>query len=495
MLNYYSSLSSVYILTDDAGEAGGSNQNAFLGRLDVAARELLFSRLVEPARSRAPKAAWQGGLRESNFNPRVGMGGSSRDARVVSAALRVAPPNRPERTRTLVFNITERHLASLFAGAADTGGGRMYIVDDAGAVISASDQPLVGTRAAALARVPLRSPYGSFVSPDGATQTLYYRLATPGWVLVREIPLALYSGEILRLRNTLVAVWLASLLAIFVISVLWLSRIIRPLGLLAGRLRDMSAGRLGLTIEPVPRNELALVIERFNEMSRSIVELIARNEQMQREKRELEIGALQAQINPHFIYNTLNMIKWMAAMQKAGNIVDAVVALSNILTPVFRDSGTTFTLREELAYLGNYVQIMDWRFGGGITFASDIAAATLERRVPKFILQPLIENAILYGMPRPRTAIEIRVSALETADTLVVAVDDSGVGMPEEKRRALARAMEEGAMDAVVPHGSIGIPNVDRRIRLYGAPYGVGLESSALGGTRVVITLPLPAGS
>src|SRR5690606_9101969 len=113
---------------------------------------------------------------------------------------------------------------------------------------------------------------------------------------------------------------------------------------------DMSRGELGLTFDKVPNNEFGMVTRRFNEMSLSIVDLLKKTNEMQEKRRELEIEALQNQINPHFLYNSLNMIRWMASTVKADHIVNSVVALGNILRPAFTSKDAMCTLRDELSY-------------------------------------------------------------------------------------------------------------------------------------------------
>jgi sensor histidine kinase YesM len=156
-------------------------------------------------------------------------------------------------------------------------------------------------------------------------------------------------------------------------------------------MREMGRGELGRVSTDIPGNELGYVVKQFNEMSMNISELVKKNELMQKEKLKSEMEVLQAQINPHFLYNTLNMIKWMAAVMNAENIVQSIVALGNILSPVFKSDEIMWTVRQELEYVDNYMKIMNWRFGKRIEFVIEADERLLDSECPKFVIQPLMK--------------------------------------------------------------------------------------------------------
>ncbi|MDG0812741.1 sensor histidine kinase [Cohnella rhizosphaerae] len=192
-----------------------------------------------------------------------------------------------------------------------------------------------------------------------------YRINALDWILVNEIPVSLFIRDILTLRLIVVTMFIFSLASAAILSKYWIRRITRPLNSLTTVVRRMGQGNLGLTLELDLKNELGILIAQFNKMSRNIQELIEQKESIQEEKRTIEIGALQSQINPHFFYNTLNTIKWMAIMVKADNIVESIATLGDYLQPMFKQ-GMLCNIREEIDYIENYIKIMNYRMAGGV---------------------------------------------------------------------------------------------------------------------------------
>jgi sensor histidine kinase YesM len=262
---------------------------------------------------------------------------------------------------------------------------------------------------------------------------------------------------------------------------------------LAGKMQDVGSGKLGVTLPRVPKNELGVVIRRFNEMSVNIADLVQRNGEILEEKRKLEIEALQAHINPHFIYNTLNMIKWMAVMTKSKNIVDSIVSLGNLLRPAFKSMDPMCTLSEEIDYIENYLRIMNWRFGNGITLEINVPGGLLCCRTPRFILQPVVENSVVHGLRLPENRIDIRIRATGQGGVLDIVISDTGTGIPGDMLAGIRDRLNGGAgYRGSHDDGSIGLYNVNRRIKLYfGVEYGLQLESRVGEGTDVTIRLPL----
>src|SRR5690606_17253912 len=288
-----------------------------------------------------------------------------------------------------------------------------------GTILSGSEKQDIGTTS--LFRPPQdeEEKYGSY---DGGgsvpVQVVYFKLGHADWYMVKEIPLNQFSEQIQKTQIFLVLVIIVSLIVIFIITYFWLKKMIEPLRVLAHKMMDVSRGELGVTFSKIPNNEFGMVIRRFNEMSLSIVELIRKTNEIQEKRRVLEIEALQNQINPHFLYNTLNMIRWMASSIKADQIVNSIVALGNILRPAFASKDAMCTLRDELSYLENYIKIMNWRFSNSVHFLIEVDEACLDYRVPRLILQPIIENSIKFGMQDELQEIRIHVEVIENEEDL-----------------------------------------------------------------------------
>jgi two-component system sensor histidine kinase YesM len=192
----------------------------------------------------------------------------------------------------------------------------------------------------------------------------------------------------------------------------------------------------------------------------------------EKNKRDLEYRMLQSQINPHFLYNTLNSIKWMATIQNATGIAEMTTALSRLLKTLSKDIRKEVPLREELALLDDYMVIQKYRYGNSVNFEKQVPEDLLDTPIPRFILQPLVENAIFHGIePKGSGTIEFCASRRD-ADVLL-SLNDDGVGMGSEAT------------------SGTGLRNIDERLRCaFGDGYGISIKSKDGKGTTVTVRLP-----
>ena len=238
-------------------------------------------------------------------------------------------------------------------------------------------------------------------------------------------------------------------------------------------------GRLGLGIQRMQ-----------SEIKNLLYQAIQREQNLKR----AEITALQAQINPHFIYNTLNTVRIMADMQNASGISHVVRALGRILRVTFSRSGDMVTVEEELRTLEDYFYILRVRHKGAIVFTVDVTDGKLLKcRMLKFILQPLIENAVFHGIEPCGAGGTVAVSVAAEGDRLLIRVHDDGVGIEREKLTRLLDAdapAESELADEGISAG-LGVNNINRRIKMvYGEEYGLAYDSKAGEYTCVTVLLP-----
>ncbi len=489
----YDYIESIYIIGDVQGVIGGTNSTTLVHSNRDWLKRFVDSDIFLNSHQVFPSMSIEGGIDKSYYNPYVS---SPRDGKVISMARGVRPLYESQTKSVLILNVDEQYLSSIYATALEAGKGDMYIVDEEGIVISSSNEADIGYNSPILPALGTaeHGDYGSYENGEtGAPmQTVYYKLKNSNWYMMKEIPLNQFSEQIYSMQSLLVLVILISLIVMFIISYFWLKKMTRPLHILAHKMKDMSRGELGVTFPHIPNNEFGMVIRRFNEMSLSILDLVTKNNEMQEQRRELEIEALQNQINPHFLYNTLNMIRWMASIIKADNIVNCIVALGNILRPAFTSKDPMCLLRDELSYLENYIKIINWRFSNSVIFTIDVDDSYLDHQIPRFILQPLIENSITFGREEDGHAIHIRVEVYEEDEDFIVSVIDSGVGIDPLKLKQLNERLQLG-VDHSVAKGTgngIGLYNVNKRVQLnYGMQYGVRLVPRKVG-TEVQIRLP-----
>lgn len=230
-------------------------------------------------------------------------------------------------------------------------------------------------------------------------------------------------------------------------------------------------------------DEMGRLNASFNRMTREYRQHLERSVQHERELNETELSMLQAQLNPHFLYNTLDSVKWLGVT----NHVPQVAAMATSLAALLRAgiSGDKFiTLEQELELLEKYMDIQSVRFEDRFTWETDVDEKYQHCLVPKLILQPLVENAVIHGVANMEDGY-IKLSASAEGNTLVLSVEDNGQGIPPEILSRLQNPERE------MPAGHLGLRNVDRIVRLYyGEEYGISAVSSPGMGSRVELRLP-----
>ena len=230
-----------------------------------------------------------------------------------------------------------------------------------------------------------------------------------------------------------------------------------------------------------------IIARSVNQMAKETERLMESRIQDEKKKHELEYKMLQNQINPHFLYNTLNSIKWMASIQNATGIVEMTVSLSRLLMSVAKTNKTLVPLSRELGLLEDYFVISRYRFGGSITTQVDVPEEFLDCNIPIFSLQPLAENAIFHGFEAGNRAGAVMVTARSVdKNRLEIIVQDNGVGMDEDTIRDLfVENNSQGLFNKV------GVRNVHARLQYeFGAEYGVHVESTFGEFTRVIVSIP-----
>lgn len=211
-------------------------------------------------------------------------------------------------------------------------------------------------------------------------------------------------------------------------------------------------------------------------------------------KKQAEIKVLQNQINPHFLYNTLDCIRGMAIEQGADNIEEMTRALSGMFRySISRKGKTKALMEEELANVNNYLRIQQYRFRNKINITETIDPAAKKCCVPKLLIQPIVENAVFYGLEPKTGERNLNIEAYCTGKKLIVKVEDNGVGMSFDKLRTINDAMCSGVSMGDNGRGTqLGIVNVNERLRLlYGEEFGLRIFSCPKVGTTIEMVLPI----
>lgn len=276
----------------------------------------------------------------------------------------------------------------------------------------------------------------------------------------------------------------------------WLERVItRPVEALQKRIEAVGSGSFAPDRAVEWNNELGDIGRGINQLAENVDSLMTRRVEDERRKQELEYRMLQNEVNPHFIYNTLNSIRWMATIQHAPGIAEMVTAFARLTKSISKGTQKLVPLQEELALLNDYFTIQQYRYGGDLEIeVSRIESETLCRDclIPRFTLQPLVENAIFHGL-EPKGghgSVLLDISTDPDTGDVLLRITDDGVGMPPEVVAHLLDEPAEGAEKAE-KFRHVGLWNVNRRIRYsFGEGYGLTIESEEDVGTEVTIRLP-----
>ena len=292
------------------------------------------------------------------------------------------------------------------------------------------------------------------------------------------------ASELQRAVFTMVAV--AVLLAAVVILLISYT-FTRPIGKLMTAMKEIEKGDFKIQVVNKSRDEIGRLTESFNFMVSKIDHLVKEVYQEKIAQKNAELEALQAQINPHFLYNTLDSINWMLMDIGADDISDVVVSLGDILKYSIHGKDVLVPLNEEVQYIESYLCIQKNRLEDRLCTSMEIQKEARACMVPKLILQPMVENAILHGIEPMKDGGRVRITAGLEQQNLLITIEDNGPGMaPEELEQCRAAVYSEsGATD------SIGMRNVHRRLRLhFGEEYGLAIESRHQEGTIVTLRMP-----
>ena len=311
-----------------------------------------------------------------------------------------------------------------------------------------------------------------------------------GIMVYETITLDSLKNDRIMMIQTVIIMFTACLIFGFILSVLITNQIKKPIDRLVRHIGDVAAGDFTRDPDIEGEDEIGTVGKVVNDMSEQIDTLMAERLEVEKEKGDLELKMLQAQINPHFLYNTLDSIRWIAVIQKSSGIVKMVTALSGLLKNMAKGFNEKVTFRKELDFLNDYVTIEKVKYVELFDLVVQVDEPELyEALVIKLTLQPLVENAIFNGIEPGGKHGTILIHAYRDGEDFVIRVRDDGVGIPREKMASILNNTEKVKGSSM---SGIGLPNVDRRIKLnYGDEYGLTIESEEGSFTEITIRMPL----
>jgi two-component system sensor histidine kinase YesM len=361
-----------------------------------------------------------------------------------------------------------------------------YVVDRDRSVLSATDPLAVGATLPPVAFPGEGSP-GSFLSTadDRARWLVSWRtIRNDEWTVVTVEPYESIIRELYRIRWKLFWVNLASALAFVAVAALIARSITRPIRVLADNMRNLESE---LTRADGPRvarfDEIGALERSYDAMRRRLARLMRQIEEKERKKREAELEALQLQVSPHFLFNTLSSIRWAILNRNNTKAAGMIFALGNLLRMSLLKTNEFITVDQELENLAHYLDIVRLRRAVSFEVRYTVEETTRQELIPRLILQPLVENAVIHGLDPDRTDGLIEIETSRNERHLHFAIRDNGRGTRVEPRPKRARGAKLSG---------IGLRNVRERIRLiYGSGYIVRRSGIPGKGTTVSFRIPI----
>ncbi len=387
----------------------------------------------------------------------------------------------------LKININENAFSNIYKDKIIGKGDDFFVIDNKNVIISATSSERIGQ-----AFNFQMFGEGSFNSPEGYFEytaqgkvflVTYFTIDSLGWKVLNMVPMAELLKENTMIQSAVFTAMAISFSICIVIAILFSNRIVHRVKKLYKMMSKLENEDFDVYVEPRGNDEITLLCRNFNKMSGKLKELILKVYSVQIKQKEAELKALQAQINPHFLYNTLDNIYWMGRMEKAFETCNLVEALSNLFRLSLNSGNEITTVRGEIEHIKNYIIIQQARYKEMITFSLKVEEEVLDCVTLKLVLQPLIENSIVHGIEKNGENGEIDIRIRREDNKLLFIVSDNGCGVNlEEIRELLNKATDNNK--------GVAIKNVNDRIKLYfGEDYGLDFFNNTVG-TTVVVTQP-----
>ena len=309
-----------------------------------------------------------------------------------------------------------------------------------------------------------------------------------GWITVGAVGTEELFKNSKQVQGMYLLVAGALLIGVILISGGISKQITKPIVKLSKSMSMVEHGEFEKASVPVEvDNEVGMLSRSFNVMTEKIHTLMDQNVYEQEQKRKSEMKALLAQINPHFLYNTLDSIIWMSEAGKNDEVVLMTSALARLLRQSISNDKDQVSISEEIQYVKSYLTIQKMRYKDKLEYSIDVSPEIMNVKIIKFALQPLVENAIYHGLKYKDTKGNLKVSGYKDGEVAILTVSDDGIGMDEQSLEHIFDGTKKGRKS-----NGVGVPNVQKRLKLYyGEEYGITYKSRKGEGTMAIVMVPL----
>lgn len=392
------------------------------------------------------------------------------------------------RAGTLVVILKETFFEDLYKNVNLAYKANNFIVSDDLTVVSSINKDIIGKKLEDkyLQKV-VSMKKGSFIEKIGDEENLvvFSSSSITGWTFISTIPVKELLSDVYSIRNILIIILIIFIIFLGFLCYILPRSITMPIKKLSQTIEIVQKGCFTVSVDNTNNDEIGSLSRSFNVMIKKLNELVLEVKEKEKEKSKIELVALQSQINPHFMYNTLNSIKFIAGLNKQTAIKNMVSALINLLKNAAKNSDGLISLEEEMDLLQSYIYIQNIRFGN-FNIVYHVPEEYKKYKIIKFTLQPIIENSILHGFSEKGMFGEVHIYVSIKNEKLYIEVKDNGTGMDKE---ILTDLFTKNDGDR---YSKMGIKNINDRIILnYGDNYGLKVSSELNDGTTVTIVLPI----
>ncbi len=402
--------------------------------------------------------------------------------------------NTLEALGVLKIDINESILEKSYKSLMTEEGSEVFICTREGDVISHPNKNMIGINIKnkpyieSILASKEKQGYISYQEGGVEKVAIYSTSDVSGWKLVKAVPTAYLYKEIMQIQGHITVFGIVYFIITITLGLFLAARVTSPIEKLMKLMKKVEKGNLDIHAEITSEDEIGQLSSSFNNMIDNMNFMMNKNIEEERQKKEMEIEVLRAQINPHFLYNTLNTIKWMAKIQGSTSISNAVNALIKLLRVSISIGKEKISLSDEISYVQNYLVIQRLRFSEKFDIEYLIDETCLNCLVPKLILQPIVENSLIYSTDEEGLEpLRIVIRAYIEEAVLYISVEDNGPGISKDILDNILTRKQ-----GIDKFSTVGLNNINQRIKLhYGEEYGIEIQSKVEEGTLVLIRLPM----
>ncbi|MEH7112916.1 sensor histidine kinase [Neobacillus niacini] len=418
---------------------------------------------------------------------------------VISLVRRLYNPDTLLPVGVLIIDINFRRIEEISNKVTISRNGYFFILDANGHYVYHPDYSKLGKKVeySQLSKLKTSGNSTQILENERNDFVTYTFSPNIGWSFFTAVPYKDITGGIIQIGRTIILTILFSLMIAYTIGFVFATSIIRPIRRLQQFMKEVEIGKLNGRVLVESNDEIGQLSAGFNNTVEKLSNLLEevyisklRATEMSLKQKEIEIKMLQSQMNPHFLYNSLETIRGMALEEGQEDIATMSFSLAKLLRYNLKNESSTVSLREEIKFCQTYLQIQKFRFDDRFEYEIDIPDWAMDLQVVKFSLQPLVENCFVHAYGQMIKKFKIKITAiLHSESVYTILIEDTGTGIPKDVLEALTKKIDEKVTNS--DGNKIGILNVHQRIHyVFGEDYGLRIRSQEGRGTIVEMHLP-----